>query len=99
MTSRELLHRLLYLALVEMRTEAYEVRNKKVFHLADLLHTLPLQLERVAGGEGSYDEVLKSLHSRAGDKSLERWLENAIEAEQPSNSERGQQIAPTVGRE
>lgn len=48
MTTREAIHHALYLALVEMRTEAHEIGNKKLFYLADLMHNIPLQLERVA---------------------------------------------------
>jgi hypothetical protein len=50
MDSRELVSRLLYLALIEIRAEAHALQNPKVFHLADLFHNVPLQLERVAKG-------------------------------------------------
>ena len=57
--SRELISRLLYHALVDIRMDAYANHNSKVFHLADLFHNIPLQMERVAKGEGDYDEILR----------------------------------------
>ncbi len=76
--SRETIHHLLYMALIEMRMEAYETENKKIFHLADLFHNIPLQLERVVAGERSYDEVLTWLQKRAQEKGLELWLDKAM---------------------
>jgi hypothetical protein len=78
MESRERIYRLLYLAFVEMRVEAHEIQNSKLFHLADLLHNIPLQLERVANGDGTYDEVLAYLQTRATEKGCENWLAKAM---------------------
>ncbi|MDQ3821250.1 MAG: hypothetical protein M3362_26720, partial [Acidobacteriota bacterium] len=72
---------LLYLALLELRQEAYANGNKKIFHLADLFHNIPLQLERVSNGEGSYDEVLTWLEKRAVEKNCSEWLNTAINSE------------------
>lgn len=81
MNSRESLHRLLYLALIEIRTEAHELGNKKIFHLADLFHNVPLRLENVLREESSYDEVLVWLRERAQEKGCGEWLDDVIEAE------------------
>jgi hypothetical protein len=78
MTKREIIYRLLYLALIEIRTEAYDIKNSKIFHLSDLLHNIPLKLERVLQGEGSYDEVMDWIQTRAQEKSCEQWLEKAV---------------------
>ncbi|NJL33331.1 MAG: hypothetical protein HC893_05065 [Chloroflexaceae bacterium] len=80
MQSRELLHRLIYRALIEIREEAYRIQNKKLFHISDLIHNLPLQLERGIENK-SYDEILSTLQVRATEKGSEIWLENAIKDE------------------
>jgi hypothetical protein len=82
MDSRELCHRLLYLALVEMRVEAHNMKNNKVFHIADLFHNIPLQLEQAAKGELQYEEILAWLKNRASEKDCEEWLSNIIKAEE-----------------
>jgi hypothetical protein len=81
MDSRELSHRLLYLALVEMRVEAHNMNNPKAFHIADLFHNIPLQLEKAAKGELQYEEILAWLKNRAIEKGCEEWLSNIIKAE------------------
>jgi hypothetical protein len=75
---RERIYRLLYLALVDMRVEAYEAQNSTLFHLADLFHNIPLQMERVANGEGTYSEILSSLQTRAAEKGCLDWLSKAM---------------------
>lgn len=75
MEAREALHRLLYTALVEMRVEAHEQQNQMIFHLADLFHNVPLQLERVAKGEGTYEEILQWVETRASEKKINAWFD------------------------
>ena len=67
-------HRLLFRALLEIRSEGHEQKNKAVFHLADLFHTVVLEMENAAEGQCTYEEVLKLLEQRAKEKGLERWL-------------------------
>ena len=88
MNSQEIIYRLLYLALIEIRSESYAIKNKEIFHLADLFHNIPLQLEKVASGTGSYDEVLSWLRERAQEKDCEGWLDKAIEAEMEPRAHR-----------
>jgi hypothetical protein len=86
-SAAELLHRLLYRALIEMREQGRESGNKVVFHLADLFHTTALELGQVAEGKGSYDAVLRELEEKATEKGVERWLRAAvteIEGAQPT---------------
>ena len=83
MDVRELIYRLLHLALLEIRIDASEGGGKKSFHLADLFHNVPLQLQRVAEGEGSYEEIVGWLRERAREKGCERWLEKAIDEVSP----------------
>ncbi|MCI0700574.1 MAG: hypothetical protein L0241_05795 [Planctomycetia bacterium] len=74
----ELLHRLLYRALIEMREQGRESGNKVVFHLADLFHTTALELGRVAEGQSSYQSVLRNLEEKAAEKGIEQRLRAAI---------------------
>jgi len=79
MEIREQLFRLMYVAFIEMRADAYEKNNSKIFHIADIFHTLPLQLERVSKGEITYEEALSNIKSKALEKNCEQLLENLLE--------------------
>ncbi|HEX5272267.1 MAG TPA: hypothetical protein VFW33_17340 [Gemmataceae bacterium] len=71
-------HRLLFRALLELRAQGHEQHNKVVFHLADLFHTVVLDLERAARGECSYDDVMRELRQLADEKGLRRWLDQNL---------------------
>jgi hypothetical protein len=77
-SAAELLNRLLYRALIEIRDQGREGGSKAVFHLADLFHTIPLQLDRVLEGQATYEEVLQALEAKAAEKGMERWLHAAV---------------------
>lgn len=66
-------HRALFQALIEMRERAGESNDKVVWHLADLFHTIVLDLESASLGERSYDDVFQTLTDRVGEKGLGRW--------------------------
>jgi hypothetical protein len=70
----EKVHRLLFRALLEMRSQGHEQRNKLVFHLADLFHNVVLEMENAAEGRCTYEDVLKALEERAREKGLDKWL-------------------------
>jgi hypothetical protein len=76
----EIVHRLLFRALVEIRAQGHEQKNKLVFHLADLFHNAALEMEAAAEGKSTNDEVLRQLHERAKEKNCEGWLQAAITA-------------------
>jgi hypothetical protein len=76
----ETVHRLLFRALLEMRAQGHESKNKVVFHLADLFHNVVLEMQNAAEGRCSYDDVLKALQERAREKGLDRWLEETQES-------------------
>lgn len=78
MEVREQIFRLMYIAFIEMRAEAYEKRSAKTFHIADIFHTVPLQLERVNKREITYEEVLSSIRSKAIEKNCEKLFENLL---------------------
>jgi Mg/Co/Ni transporter MgtE len=76
-TAVELVHRLLFRALIEMRAQGHEQKSKLVFHLADLFHNVVLDMEAAAEGKLTYDEVLRQLEEKAKEKNCERWLLSA----------------------
>src|SRR5437588_1779582 len=77
-TALELVHRLLFRALIEIRAQGHEQKNKLVFHLADLFHTAVLDMEAAAEGRLTYDEVFHQLEAKAREKNCERWLRSAL---------------------
>ncbi|MBP3959630.1 hypothetical protein J8F10_30665 [Gemmata sp. G18] len=77
-SAAEILHRLLYRALIEIREQGRQTGNKAVFHLADLFHTTALELGQAANGSESYDVVLRHLEEKAAEKGVARWFQNAI---------------------
>lgn len=81
MTAEQLVHRLLFQALLEMRSESHESGNKVVFHLADLFHNPSIMMEKAAIGDPNcgYDDVLEFLKKRAQEKGIEKWLEQRME--------------------
>jgi len=86
----ELVHRLLFRALIEIRAQGHEQKNKLVFHLADLFHNAVLDMEAAAEGRLTYEEVFRQLQGKAKEKNCEKWLQAAlteIEISQPPNSD------------
>ncbi len=78
MDYRTLLHQLLYHALIDIREAAYEGNIRAAFKLSDLIHNLPLQLERVMREDGDYREIFDDLRTRGMRKGFESWIENAL---------------------
>ncbi|AYB29337.1 hypothetical protein [Chryseolinea soli] len=74
---KELLYKLLYQVLIEIREEAHLKENKKIFYLSDLVHNVPLQL-RNAKNESDYERILKKIEERAENRNMEKWLKNAL---------------------
>ncbi|MBI1916954.1 MAG: hypothetical protein HYS12_19775 [Planctomycetes bacterium] len=77
-TALELVHRLLFRALIEIRAQGHEQKNKLVFHLADLFHNAVLDMEAAAQGSLSYEEVFRQLEEKAKEKNCEGWLYSAL---------------------
>ena len=90
MGSSDTLHRLLYLALLEIREHGREDENKVVFHLADLFHNIPLPLSSVVKNERTYEEVLSALRAKARETGCDRWLDRRLaEVEARANQTKG----------
>lgn len=79
----ETIHRLLFRALLEIRSQGHDEQNKVVFHLADLFHTIVLDMENAAEGRRTYEEVLNLLEQRAKEKGLDRWLNQSLSELKP----------------
>ena len=78
MDTRELLYRILFRGLMEIRAEAYTIKNNQIFFIADLLNQLPLDLANELSDDASSDDVLKSLQERAHEKGSNQWLTQVI---------------------
>ena len=81
MSTRTLIHRLLFQALLEMRQRGHESGDNAVYHLADLFHNVALQLEHADGLSESdeYDEILDFLKRRAKEKGCDAWLQQQLD--------------------
>ena len=78
MNKKEIIYKLLYEALVEIREEAYTAKLSKTFHLADLFHNVPLSLEK-ADEASDYDELMTRITKRASEKGIDDWLKNHVD--------------------
>jgi hypothetical protein len=74
----DLVHRLLFRALLEIRSQGHEHKDKVVFHLADLFHNVVLEMENAAEGKCGYEDVLKAVEQRAREKGLGKWFEHNV---------------------
>jgi hypothetical protein len=75
---RERLHAFLSLALLDIRVEAHERQNERIWGLAHLFHNVPAELERTLRGERDDDDLLAGLRSNAQRMGYGMWLERAI---------------------
>ncbi|MEO5979519.1 MAG: hypothetical protein ABIQ21_20290 [Chryseolinea sp.] len=75
---KELLFKLVFQALVDIREEATPIENKKIAFLSDLVHNVPLKLLKADDSSKTYSSILEELRRRATRGGLENWLENAI---------------------
>jgi hypothetical protein len=77
-TALEVVHRLLFRALIEMREQGRIEKNKVVFHLADLFHTTVLEMQNAAEGKATYEDALRLLEDKAKEKGLETWVRTTL---------------------
>ena len=83
MSSRSLVHQLLFRALLDMRERGHASGDNAVYHLADLFHNAVLQMEEADEGPESlddYDQILSFLRTRAKEKGCEEWLDQQLSA-------------------
>jgi len=73
--TRVLLYKLIYQVLIEIREEAFDIKNNKIEKLSNLMHNVPLQLLKA---DCNHKELLEKLKAQAESIGAGRWFENAI---------------------
>jgi hypothetical protein len=85
MSDRDMVHRLLYFALVEMRERGRLANDSVVFHLADLLHNVPLALLKAdPASDEDYEQILTSMRQRAQELGCQSWIDQHVSSESQS---------------
>ncbi len=75
MSDRDAIYRVLFDALLELREAGVELKDKRVFHLANLLHHLPHWLKDIDDGAATPTQVVQRLRERAEDAGVTGWFE------------------------
>jgi hypothetical protein len=78
MNNLSLIHKILARALLDIRIAAHEQNSKIAFDLSDLVHNVPLQLERELKGNTDFTETLNWIRMRAEQKKLTKWLDAVV---------------------
>ena len=78
MHDRDAIYDALFDALLEMRADAADRKNARVFHLADLFHQLPNWLRELDHGTIGVEEVSRRLRERAGRAGTSAWLDEHL---------------------
>jgi hypothetical protein len=71
----------LHFALVEIREEAYSIKNNRIYGLSDLIHNLPLQISAVIDNEEIEQEcsiLLEKFVEKSKKAGAQRWIENVL---------------------
>ncbi|WP_371345660.1 hypothetical protein [Ancylobacter sp. IITR112] len=70
--------RLLYDAFIEIRMASYDGESKVSFWLADLLHTVPLDLAREAAAGSDFSDTLRTILERADERGIRSWVDTRL---------------------
>lgn len=72
-----IIFRALSLALIEIREEAYIIKNPRIYKLSDLVHNLPgaIRLEAMKDSP-DFKNVLEAFERRAQNAKMLPWLNN-----------------------
>ncbi len=65
---------ILYVALLEIRENAYKANDSRTFHLADMLHNVPFSLLDEDSGKTEYKRISDIVESL----NVQEWLENRL---------------------
>lgn len=71
MFEKRFLAYILYITLLEIREEARDKNNSRMYHLADLLHNIPFSLLEENSAKDEYNNFLKAVESLK----IDNWLE------------------------
>ena len=74
MDKRKFLAYILYVTLLEIREKAYQENDMRAYHLADMLHNVPLSLLDNESTEIEYERVLQSFEALG----VSDWLSNRV---------------------
>jgi hypothetical protein len=75
---REKVHQLLYQGLLKLSSMERDRRARGVVLFARLLIPMPLELEKAARGETSYEQVLRWLKTNIAHEEGTEWLRGVI---------------------
>ena len=80
MNERDLIYDLLYHSLIEIREEAHNTGNKKIYVMSDLIHNIPVKLKNILnnGSDDTEKSVLEHLKEDAEIRGITKWLENCL---------------------
>ena len=65
----------MYQVLVEIREESYLLENKKIHHLSNLMHNVPLMLLH-AENQADFDAILIKVQEKAEHLGMGKWFSN-----------------------
>lgn len=78
--TKSALHRLLYDALVEIRAHANDTNGNLVFSLADVFHTVPLELDALDRDNVEVQHIRQHILASARRRGIEGWVELRLTA-------------------
>ncbi len=74
----DIVHELLFHALIDIRGQGVEMKDKVVFHLADLFHNIVLEMGQATSDNADYSRILTKIRKRAEAKGCERWIDSKM---------------------
>jgi len=77
-TDCEIVHRILYFALLDIRSRARELNDRAVFQLADLFHNVVLQMGHACADSREYSDVYSALVEQADRQGCRTWLDCVV---------------------
>ena len=77
MTEKEYILKLMYRAFLDIRIAAYSQDSQTCFTLADIFHTIPLQMNQVNKEVESYADIVTWIQEKCEERKCRAWLDNA----------------------
>jgi hypothetical protein len=77
MAEKEYILKLLYRAFLDIRIASYSQDSHTCFVLADIFHTVPLQMHQAENGEKSYADIVMWIQKKCEERSCTSWLDTA----------------------
>ena len=73
----EFLYEVMYIALLEIREEAYNIQNAKIYKISDLIHNLPRDLSgQLYEEKPDYQSIFLNIKNRADNSNMTFWIDN-----------------------